>query len=242
MPEIIVLGGGVGGLAAAILLARDGHDVTVLERDGAPVPDTLDGAWEAWERSGVTQFRQPHYLLPLGRTVLDEELPEVRDELVVLGACRFDALGLMPPTIADRAPRPGDERFPTITARRPAIELAFARVAQDEPGVEVRRGVGAAALVAGRRDGVPHVAGVRTDAGDELHADLVIDATGRRSQLPRLLQAIGAAPPHEEAEDSGFIYYTRYFRARNGGLPPPRPPLLSPLPSFSVLTLPADND
>jgi 2-polyprenyl-6-methoxyphenol hydroxylase-like FAD-dependent oxidoreductase len=242
MPEIIVLGGGVCGLAAAMLLARDGHDVTVLERDRAPLPATLEEACDAWDRSGVAQFRQAHFMLARGREVLDEELPEVCDALLALGACRFDTLGLMPPAITDRAPRPGDERFVTVTARRPVIELAFARVAQDEPGLEIRRGVGVDALVAETFDGVPHVTGVRTDAGEQMSADLVVDATGRRSQLPRLLEGVGAAPVDENAEDSGFIYYTRFFRARNGGRPQPRAPLVSPLGSFSILTLPADND
>jgi len=43
--RIVVLGAGVCGLAAAMLLARDRHDVTVLERDPAPVPDTAGQAW-----------------------------------------------------------------------------------------------------------------------------------------------------------------------------------------------------
>ena len=33
MPRIVVIGGGVVALAAAMLLAGDGHQVIVLERD-----------------------------------------------------------------------------------------------------------------------------------------------------------------------------------------------------------------
>lgn len=74
MVPILVLGAGVCGLASALMLARDGHDVTVLERDAAPPPDTPDAAFESWERRGVAQFAQAHYLQPLGRRVLDAAL------------------------------------------------------------------------------------------------------------------------------------------------------------------------
>jgi 2-polyprenyl-6-methoxyphenol hydroxylase-like FAD-dependent oxidoreductase len=243
MPRITVLGGGLCGLAAAMLLARDGHDVTVLERDAAPIPDRLEDAWETWDRDGVAQFRQPHFFQARGRQVLDSDLPDVRDALLAAGAYRFDVLSIMPPSIDDRVPRPGDERFTTITARRPILEWVFARAAEREPGVEIRRGVAVDALLAKRMDGTPHVTGVRTAGGEQIEGHLVVDAMGRRSQLPRLLEAVGAGPVHEEAEDSGFIYYTRYYRASNGGgRPAYRAPLLTTLPACSLLTLQSDDE
>ena len=84
--------------------------------------------------------------------------------------------------------------------------------------------------------------GVRIDSGEQLVADLVVDASGRRSQVPRWLEAAGAAPVHEESEDSGFIYYSRFFRAHNGEMPRFRAGVLTPIGTFSLLTIPSDND
>jgi 2-polyprenyl-6-methoxyphenol hydroxylase-like FAD-dependent oxidoreductase len=239
MPRIVVLGGGVCGLASALLLARDGHEVTLLERDPAPAPDSSVNAWETWERAGVTQFRQAHFLQARGRVVLAAELPDVLEAFVGAGAARVDALTRLPPSIADRAPRPGDERLATVTGRRTTLEQVMARIADEQPGLSVRRGVAVTGLSTRRRDGTAHVAGVTTEPGELLDADLVVDAMGRSSRLPRWLATAGASPPREDAEDCGFIYYTRFFR---GAAPPPmQAPMLTPVGSFSILTLPGDN-
>jgi 2-polyprenyl-6-methoxyphenol hydroxylase-like FAD-dependent oxidoreductase len=240
--RIIVLGAGVCGLVAGMLLRRDGHEVTVLERDPGPVPSSAQEAWEHWTRAGVRQFRQPHYLQSRGRIVLEEELPDVVLALEAAGGLRFDPLGLMPPTIIDRSPRDGDERFKTITARRAVIEQVLSAAADAEPGLRVSRGVGIRGVLMHVRNGIPHVSGVRSDDGKEFQADLVVDAMGRRSQLPSWLEEAGARPIHEEVEDSGFIYYTRYFRSLNGERPQYLAPLLTPMGTFSLLTLQGDND
>ena len=39
----LILGAGICGLGTALLLARDGHEVTVLERDPDPMPDSPQG-------------------------------------------------------------------------------------------------------------------------------------------------------------------------------------------------------
>jgi 2-polyprenyl-6-methoxyphenol hydroxylase-like FAD-dependent oxidoreductase len=242
MSKIVVLGAGVCGLAAGLLLRRDGHEVTVIERDPDPVPGSPDEAWERWSRDGVSQFRLAHYLTPRGRMVLEESLPDVLAGLETAGGAAFDPLPLMPPPITDRTPRDGDGRFRTVTARRPVFEQVLAEAANGEPGLEIRRGVSVADLVVGARNGTPHVAAVRTDSGEQLDADLIVDAMGRRSPLPRWLEAAGTRPVHEESEDSGFIYYSRYFRAADAGMPQYRAPLLMPIGTFSLLTLPSDDD
>src|SRR6188768_2435920 len=211
--RIVIVGGGICGLGAGLLLARDGHEVTVLERDASPLPESAQAAWDVWARGGVAQFRQPHNFMPGLRLLLEAELPDVQDALGRAGAGRFDLLNPLPPFFTDRAPRPIDDKLWTLTARRPLGEWVFANAAQNARGVAIRRGVGVDGLLTGPAaiDGIPHVAGVRTSMGDELRSDLVVDATGRQSRSPQWLAAIGARPPYEEQEDCGFTYYTRFF-------------------------------
>lgn len=241
MADVVVTGAGMNGLATAMLLAGDGHRVTVLERDGAP-PPRPEVAWDGWERRGVNQFRLLHYLLPRWRELVEAELPGVAAAFDAAGATRYDSLARIPAEITG-GPRPGDEELVALTARRPVAESVMAAVAESAPGVEVRRGVAVRGLRTGAsaEAGIPHVTGVVTEQGDELPADLVVDTTGRRSPLPAWVAALGGRPPAEVEEDSGFVYYGRHFRSADGSLPALVGPLLQQYDSMSVLTLPADN-
>lgn len=190
-----------------------------------------------WSRRGVPQFRQIHYLLPRVRHLLETELPHVAAALAAV------ALRHQPLADVTTERREDDGELEALTARRPVAEAAVAGAAHQSDGLTVRRGVGVAGLRTGPAAlrGVPHVAGVLTDSGEELAADLVIDATGRRSPLPRWLHEVGARPAFEEREDSGFVYLSRHFRASDGAVPPTLGPLLQHFGSVSVLTLPADH-
>ncbi|MGZ4314025.1 MAG: FAD-dependent oxidoreductase [Solirubrobacteraceae bacterium] len=242
MSRILVLGGGVSGLSAGLLLCRDGHDVTVLERDAGEVPASAEEAWERWGRQGVAQFRQAHYLTPRGHEVLEAELPDVLEGLQAAGAPRFEPLRLMSPSLGNDGAQPGDQRFVTRATRRCTLERVLAAAAQAQRDLQVRRGRPVAELVTSGGNGAPHVTGVRLESGEALSADLVVDAMGRGSRLPRWLAAAGARPVPEETEDSGFLYYTRHFRSPTATPPRFRAPMLTEFGTFSVLTMPTDND
>ena len=242
MAQIVVIGGGIAGLSTGLLLAADGHEVTVLERDPAPPPPAADAAWDSWDRRGVNQFRMIHYFLPRFRQIVEAELPDVADALDADGVLRFNPV-MSAPDFVTGGYQDGDERFEAMTGRRPMVEAAFARVADAVPGLTVRRGAAVRGLLSGPEvvPGVPHVVGVVTEGGDELRADLVVDVSGRRSALPRLLGDIGARRPVEEREDSGFVYFGRYYRSPSGELPVAMGAPLQHYESFSILSLPADN-
>lgn len=245
MGSIVVCGGSIVGLAAAMLLARDGHRVTVLERDPASPPAGAEEAWSGWDRPGVAQFHQPHNLFPRFRQILDDELPGVVDRLVGAGCVWVDPLALLPPSIVDKAPRPGDDRFRFVSGRRPVVEAVLAAAAEETDGVEVRRGVAVAGLLTGPGTvdapppGAPHVTGVRTTEGEEIAADLVVDASGRRSRLGEWLLAVGGRSLHVESEECGFVYHTRYFRGSR--LPRMIGPPVTDMGTISLLTIPGDN-
>ncbi len=244
MARVVIVGAGPIGLATAILLARDGHAVTVLEKDAQAPPVTELEAWERWERRGVAQFRQAHFMQARFRHLLDAELPEVRNQIRALGGRRFNLITALPQSLSDRSFRPGDERFETLTGRRPILEYAFAQVAARTPAIEIVRGVGVDGPIVGRsvRPGIPHVIGVRTKDGAVFSADLIIDAMGRRSTLGEWVVALGGRAPYEEATDAGFAYYTRHFRSRDGSVPAFRGPVSATLGSILTLTVLADND
>ena len=241
MAMIAVVGAGMNGLTTAMLLARDGHEVTVLERDAA-APPPAPQAWDHWERQGVGQFRQLHFMLSRWRQELEESLPDVLDDLEATGGLRFNPITTLPEQRRG-AVRPDDDRFETVTARRPVLEAVLAAAAARTPGLDVRRGTAVTGFVAGEpaSPGVPHVAGVRIADGGTILADLVVDCRGRRARLADWLAGIGAQPPAEEREEAGFVYYGRHFRSADGRPPAALAPLLQHYAPFTVVTLPADN-
>jgi 2-polyprenyl-6-methoxyphenol hydroxylase-like FAD-dependent oxidoreductase len=82
---------------------------------------------------------------------------------------------------------------------------------------------------------------VLTRDGEAVHADLVVDAGGRKSPMIKLLTDIGAPRPVEQRQEDGFRYYSRRFRPTDGVLPAPPTWPLDHHDSLSTLHVPEDN-
>lgn len=241
---VAIIGGGMCGMLTGMLLADDGHRVVVVERDPSTPPSPTE-AWDEWDRSSVRQFHMGHFFLPRFRAELQAHLPRVIEAIRAVGALSVNPIAQMPDSFSGGW-QDGDERFEAVTGRRPVVEAVVAACAADTPGLTVRRGVTVARLVtADTADAAPgspiHITGVATDEGETITADLVVDASGRNSGLPRLLAAAGAPAPVDEGEDSGFVYYGRAFRSADGSLPASFGGGLQAYGSISTLTLAADN-
>ncbi|WP_426562486.1 FAD-dependent oxidoreductase [Angustibacter sp. McL0619] len=232
--SVAVLGAGVAGLAAALLLARDGHRVTLVERDELTADAPTDAS--DWPRKGVPHFHQPHAFIPRGRLELMQHLPDVYATLIAAGAHDVDGRAKLPGEV-----RPQDAELQYLAVRRPLLEWALRRAVLTQDRIDVRSGVRATGL----RTAAGRVAAVHLD-GSELAADVVVDALGRRTPTA----SWGARPGSEasadgvESSDCGVVYYSRYYRVRPGCELPDGPWVLGPRGDLGYLafaTFPGDN-
>ena len=217
--RIMVLGGSAAGQFTALLSARAGHEVVLLDRDSLdPAPD-IETAASAFRRA-VPQFVQPHVVLPRCRLLLRQALPDVYDALLAAGAREATLASAMPPTVSDRAGRPGDDEYTSVATRRSTLDWVLRCAVADQPGIQALGDVRAIGLLT-RRGSPPRVVGCATTRGD-LAADLVVDATGRRTAIDAWLEAVGARRSCTVQAECGLAYYSRHYRLRpDAALPGP---------------------
>jgi 2-polyprenyl-6-methoxyphenol hydroxylase-like FAD-dependent oxidoreductase len=244
MTDFAVIGGGVAGLATALLLARRGHPVTVFEGDPRAPCGDLDADFFHWPRPvTVPQALQPHLLTGAARAVLMADLPDVYGELLARGATEYREMDWY----GERAhpARPGDDDLVLLQARRILVETVLYDALRAEPAATVRHGHRVTGLVTasgtGTGRGTPRVTGLRTDRGTH-PAGLVVDAGGRRSAAPRWLAGAGCRPPVVERHPTGLAYFSRWYRLPEGRREGPRGPLAVSGSAFgSCAVFPADN-
>lgn len=203
----VVLGGSMAGVLAARVLADRYRRVTVVERDTIPAVGV--------RRRGVPQDRHIHALQTRGKRAIERLFPGATEELVQRGAVIGDWGSTATMCFEGHRLRRVETGLDLLALSRPLLE-GHLRARLERLGnvtllvgcevhglvIEEDRVTGARILQ--RRDG---------GAEEVLSADLVVDATGRGSRLPRWLLELGYPAPREDETGLDVTYVScRYPR------------------------------
>jgi 2-polyprenyl-6-methoxyphenol hydroxylase-like FAD-dependent oxidoreductase len=207
--QAIVLGASVGGLLAARALSDHFQRVLVLERD------PLEG--DSASRKGVPHARHTHGLLAGGLAALEDFFPGFRQDLLNRGAEVGDILDRSLWHVAGGQHVRFNSGLTGVCQSRPVLEQVVRSRVTALPNVTLRDQVSVERLTANswneRVTGV-QVADRRANRGETLLADLVVDATGRGSQMPAWLASLGYPRPAEDRVDVDLAYATQLFHRR----------------------------
>jgi 2-polyprenyl-6-methoxyphenol hydroxylase-like FAD-dependent oxidoreductase len=168
--QIAIVGAGPIGLFSGLALARQGHDVLIVDRDPGPP------AAGPWERRGVMQFELPHFFRPIVRQVLLAALPDVWDAIVTAGGRPGRPQGM-------------PEEMTGLCCRRSTFERAIRTMAKTEPGITMMTGHADRIVVERGR-----ITGLIID-GRLVEADLVLCAVGRSSRVDDGIRGPGEGGP-----------------------------------------------
>lgn len=210
--QALVIGGSIGGMVAARVLAGHFDEVVLVERDYLPAgPEN---------RPGVPHARHLHFLLKRGLMIVEDLFPGVKPDLLEAGCCVADQ-GKDVQYLYPYGMAPRDEMgLEFLTFTRPLLESTIRKHLLADPRISILEGHEICGLVADEEGRC--VTGVRVrprnqadhdEQGSEtvLRADLVVDTSGRPSEAPQWLTELGYQAPEETVVDAFWGYATRIY-------------------------------
>ena len=180
--KIIVAGGGHGGIAAAMLLAQRGYDVTVYERNAKT---KMGYDWtDIFDRKG---------LLAIGLPIPDHSLYNLKNDVTFYGPAMETAL----------TQNTDDDKKEIQMERREIYKYLISYAVKAGVKFEYKHNVEEPIFFGNR------VVGIKTDKG-EYYADLVIDACGMNSPLRQKMPA-STGIQNNPIEYEQFYVYRAFF-------------------------------
>ena len=207
--KAVVIGGSIGGMLAARALADHFEKVVIVERDNPPKV--------AKPRRKVPQDRHIHVLLQSGQESLEKYFPGILEELETEGLNIIDS-GL---DIAWHHfgvwKKREETKLPMVLCMRYFLEHNVRQRMLEVENVEFKNRTVVDHLLTNEaqdrvtglmiRGAIRHV-----DRRQELHADLVVDASGRGSHMPHWLEEMGYKAPDKESFGIDLAYTSRMYR------------------------------
>jgi 2-polyprenyl-6-methoxyphenol hydroxylase-like FAD-dependent oxidoreductase len=207
----IVIGASIAGLNLARVLTNQCERVTIVERDVAPS--------ETEFRKGAPQARHPHGLLKGGELVMEELFPGLREELLAKGAVTANFGSDLESFAFGQWRRRYESAQVGLVCSRPLLETTIYLRLSADPQITILHQTDVLGLCANADR--THVTGVelrnrQTQQITTLDADLVVDASGRDSNAPKSLTALGYTAPTETILTAKVGYATRIYQIPPG--------------------------
>lgn len=207
----VVIGGSMAGLLAARILVEHFERVTVVERDRLPQ--------QPEQRPGVPQAHHVHVLLTQGQRILEQLFPGIKAELAAAGAPSVDWVAECPVLNLWGWVSPSSSDLITRTCSRAFLESVVRRRLSNYSNLQFLPTTQVKGLLSDNSNS--RVKGVELYGCDDFHttelaADLIVDASGRNSQLPKWLEEIGYEAPTQTVINSFLGYSTRWYERPEG--------------------------
>ena len=201
----LVIGGSIAGMATAKVLSEFFERVIILEKD------QQHARTEA--RPGAAQGWHLHHLLIAGQRQLDSVFPGILDDMVAAGAFKVDMGEHYRVMLAGSWKQASRTDVEIVCAGRPLLEWCVRRRFDREPSIDYRYESEVTGLV--------HDAATRSIVGvtvehnartETIAAELVIDASGKNTPIPQLLERLGLGAPDIEEDCLNCFYSTMQHR------------------------------
>ncbi len=192
--RVVVVGGGVAGLLAAQAMASFSAEVVVLEAGPEPTP--------GHPQKGTPQGHHIHVLLARGQDDMEALVPGFLDALQKRGVPREDAGECFRwwNKHVWMLNHPSGVHYMPMS--RPTLKATLRECIAPSPKIHIRWETKVAGLVTN----MGRVSGVRLCDGEQVSADLVIDAAGRGSTGDRWLSEAGFVVPKRAEIKVGLSY------------------------------------
>ena len=242
--KAIVIGGGIAGLLSARILSGHFSKTIVLEKDRYPK--------EKGPRNGTPQANHIHVFLAKGMQTIIDLFPGIEEKLLSQGGHKIDVISKAKFKFPTGWARNFNSDMNTIVCSRQLLEYTIRQEILKKyfnvKIIENTRVIGLATTIDSEQKiitGVNMIYGNGKNNNDNndinktttINANLVVDASGRRSETPIWFEKIGLEKPNETKINSFIGYAGRRVQL----LSTQSSPLLSNYKVVVVFTNPPNN-
>lgn len=197
--KAVVIGGSIAGVLAARVLSDYFEEVIIVEKDELENNSKV--------RTGTPQANHIHILLVKGKNIIQELFPSLEQDLLDKGANKIDFLNdgkyLLPSGWAQRFV----SGIITFTLTRTLFESRLRSQLQNFSKIIFKSQTTITSFELENSNKIF----LKTDKGEKIQADLIVDCSGRNTQTPSWLTSVGYPKPNEVKVDSFVGYATRRY-------------------------------